>query len=181
MCFAFPRVTRAMRAAPHTAVRQSRGITIVVTPGSGNGRAPERAGALHDGLAHRGHRATVELFSDLETLRAWAPGGDTRCSMLVCIGGDGTLCAGAGAALRRSVPFLPIPSGFGNLFARALGQPRRVENVIQLIARLAASAGLAFTLVRRARQLVWIGLGAAILLAMRPARGVLSEEARPAA
>lgn len=46
---------------------------------------------------------------------------------------------------------------------------------------LAASAGLAFTLVRRARQLVWIGFGAAILVAMWPPRGLVREEARPAA
>lgn len=33
---------------------------------------------------------------------------------------------------------------------------------------LAASAGLAFTLVRRARQVVWIGFGLVVLIAMRP-------------
>lgn len=33
---------------------------------------------------------------------------------------------------------------------------------------LAASAGFAFTLVRRARQVVWIGVGLVILIAMRP-------------
>ena len=46
---------------------------------------------------------------------------------------------------------------------------------------ITASAGLAFTLVRRARQLVWIGLGAAILLAMRPARTVVGRQPSPAA
>jgi hypothetical protein len=34
----------------------------------------------------------------------------------------------------------------------------------------AASAGLAFTLVRRACQVVWIGLGVVVLVAMRPDR-----------
>jgi uncharacterized membrane protein YbhN (UPF0104 family) len=33
-----------------------------------------------------------------------------------------------------------------------------------------ASAGLAFTLVRRASQVVWIAIGVVVLLAMRPAR-----------
>jgi uncharacterized protein (TIRG00374 family) len=42
----------------------------------------------------------------------------------------------------------------------------------------AASAGLAFTLVRRARQVVWIALGAAILVMMRPAGA--SQAALPA-
>jgi uncharacterized membrane protein YbhN (UPF0104 family) len=41
---------------------------------------------------------------------------------------------------------------------------------------LGATTGLAFTLVRRARQMVWIALGVLILMAMRPARAL----ARPA-
>jgi uncharacterized protein (TIRG00374 family) len=42
-----------------------------------------------------------------------------------------------------------------------------------------ASAGLAFTLVRRARQAVWIGLGVVILVAMRPTRLRAEERAAP--
>ena len=44
-----------------------------------------------------------------------------------------------------------------------------------------ASAGLAFTLVRRARQAVWIGLGVVILMAMRPAGSLAGERERVAA
>ncbi|MGH7334826.1 MAG: flippase-like domain-containing protein [Candidatus Rokuibacteriota bacterium] len=44
----------------------------------------------------------------------------------------------------------------------------------------AASAGLAFSLVRRARQAVWIGVGVAILLAMGVRRSSVSEPATPA-
>jgi len=118
----------------HVAVgARSRRITIVVTPGSGNGRALGRALALRDGLERRGHRATLEAFADLDTLRAWASHGGAPCSLLICIGGDGTLCTAAGWAVRRSVPFLAIPAGFGNLFAGALGQPRRLEKAIELV------------------------------------------------
>jgi uncharacterized protein (TIRG00374 family) len=47
-----------------------------------------------------------------------------------------------------------------------------------------ATAGLAFTLIRRARQAVWVGLGLLILFAMRPTRAratasVLTEVAAP--
>ncbi len=52
---------------------------------------------------------------------------------MICIGGDGTLSAAAPAAVRRSVPFVPVPSGFGNLFARAFGHPRRVERVLDIL------------------------------------------------
>jgi uncharacterized protein (TIRG00374 family) len=43
----------------------------------------------------------------------------------------------------------------------------------------AASAGLAFTLVRRACQAVWIGFGCVVLVAMRPTRSVVGEQAAP--
>ena len=43
----------------------------------------------------------------------------------------------------------------------------------------AASAGLAFTLVRRARQAVWIGVGVAILVAMDAPRFLASRRLRP--
>lgn len=43
----------------------------------------------------------------------------------------------------------------------------------------AASAGLAFTLVRRARQAVWIGLGVVILMAMGTTRSVARERGTP--
>lgn len=42
-----------------------------------------------------------------------------------------------------------------------------------------ASAGLAFTLVRRARQAVWIGLGLVILMVMRPTRSLARERVEP--
>ncbi len=44
----------------------------------------------------------------------------------------------------------------------------------------AASAGLAFTLVRRARQAVWIGLGLTILLAMSASRALAAGQVSPA-
>jgi glycosyltransferase 2 family protein len=43
----------------------------------------------------------------------------------------------------------------------------------------AASAGLAFTLVRRARQVVWIGVGVVILMAMDAPRFLASKRRRP--
>ena len=37
--------------------------------------------------------------------------------------------------MRRSVPFLPVSSGFGNLFARAFDHPSSVEGALDLLAR----------------------------------------------
>ncbi|MGH7334825.1 MAG: diacylglycerol/lipid kinase family protein [Candidatus Rokuibacteriota bacterium] len=119
--------TRATRATGR------RLIQIVATPGSGGGHALETARELRAALRTRGHSAQLKLFSDLENLRGWAATDGGRFSRLICVGGDGTMCAAAAAAVRWSVPFLPVPSGFGNLFARALGHGNRVEGVVDLL------------------------------------------------
>jgi diacylglycerol kinase (ATP) len=75
------------------------------------------------------------VFPDLERLRRWAKTGETRFGLLICVGGDGTQSAAAPAAFRRSVPFLPVPAGFGNLFARAFGHTPDVDLVSDLLAR----------------------------------------------
>ncbi len=108
-------------------------VQIVATPGSGHGRSLATARRLRDTLQAHGHRSNLEIFSDLETLGQWAAAGRSRFSLLVCVGGDGTLDTAALAAIRRSVPFLAVGSGFGNLFARALGQPGRVDEATDLI------------------------------------------------
>src|SRR5262245_24612376 len=108
-----------------------RPIQIVVTPGSGDGRALATACQLHDAL---GREARLQVFDDLESLRRWVRTGEDGFSLLVCVGGDGTQSTAAGAAMRRSVPFVPVPLGFGNLFAGALGHTARVDRVLEILA-----------------------------------------------
>lgn len=118
---------------PSRIVRRLRRIAIVTTRGAGSGRSYGAALDLAAALRSRGHHVVVHDFPNLDVLRGWAQTGGVPCSLLVCIGGDGTLNAAVAAALRQCIPFLPVPSGFGNLFAGALRQPRRVDQVIELI------------------------------------------------
>jgi diacylglycerol kinase (ATP) len=111
--------------------RPVRPVQIVVTPGSGNGRALETARQLREALGARGQEARLDVFEDLHSLRRWARAGEPSFSLLICVGGDGTQSTTAPAAMRRSVPFLPVPSGFGNLFAGALGHSGRVEHALE--------------------------------------------------
>jgi diacylglycerol kinase (ATP) len=90
---------------------------------------------LREALRARGHDVQLEVFSGLESLRRWAATDATRFSFLICVGGDATQSTAAMAAVRRSVPFLPVPAGFGNLFARAFGHPNRVDRVVELVER----------------------------------------------
>lgn len=110
-------------------------IQIVVTPGSGNGTAMSTALGLRDALAARGRRTSLEVFDDLDSLHRWAQTDGDAFAALVCVGGDGTQSTTALAAMRRSVPFLPVSSGFGNLFARAFNHPDSVEGALDLLER----------------------------------------------
>jgi diacylglycerol kinase (ATP) len=126
-------VTRVTDHHPDTPRRGAGPIQIIATPGSGAGRAWVRARELRDALRGHGHRARLKPFGDLDSLHRWATEDGAELSLLICIGGDGTHSAAAAAAIRRRIPFVPVPSGFGNLFARALGQQNRVDRVVGLL------------------------------------------------
>jgi diacylglycerol kinase (ATP) len=67
---------------------------------------------------------TLVLGGAAETARwARAVPGDFGC--LLCVGGDATLDVVAPAAMRLAVPLIPVPAGFGNVFARFLGYSGR--------------------------------------------------------
>jgi diacylglycerol kinase family enzyme len=91
-----------------TLLPDSSPIQLIATPGSGNGRALAAALRLREALEARGHRAALEVFPDLDALGRWAARDRSRFSLLVCVGGDGTLDTAALAAVRRSVPFLAV-------------------------------------------------------------------------
>lgn len=110
-------------------------IQIVATPGSGNGRARSTARRLHQALARRGYDVHTQTFADLERLVAWAAACPPAFSHLVCVGGDATLSAAAPASVRLSIPFLPVPNGFGNVFTGAFGHVDRTQRVIESLER----------------------------------------------
>jgi diacylglycerol kinase (ATP) len=126
------RPLEAGRIARHA---RSRPIEIVVTPGSGSGRAMSTALELRDALSGRGLLSSLVVFPDLDSLHRWATADGDQFSTLICVGGDATQSATARAAIRRSVPFLPISSGFGNLFAQTFGGPSSVEGALDLLAK----------------------------------------------
>jgi diacylglycerol kinase (ATP) len=110
-------------------------IQIVVTPGSGEGRARATARRLQKALRRRGYTAHIRTFADLDRLREWSATCAPVFSFLVAVGGDATLSAAAAAAVRLSIPFVPVPNGFGNLFARAFGFVDQTRRVIELFDR----------------------------------------------
>ena len=108
-------------------------VQIVVTPGSGEGRARATAARIRRLLARRGYQTAICTFGDLASLTAWAKSGAQDFTYLVCVGGDATLSAAAAAAIRLGVPFVPVPNGFGNIFAQAFGHSSDATGVIRLL------------------------------------------------
>lgn len=109
------------------------GVQIVVTPGSGEGRATATARRLAARLVRRGHRVDVRAFADLAALMDWAAHCPPEATHIICIGGDATLSAAAAAAIRCATPFVPVPNGFGNVFAQVFGYPAHAGEVLRLL------------------------------------------------
>jgi diacylglycerol kinase (ATP) len=108
-------------------------VEIVVTPGSGEGRALGLARRLRRLLRRGGRLATIRAFDDLQGLVRWAETGACECSHVICVGGDATLSAAARAAMRCNAPLVPVPTGFGNIFATVFRHPRRAKHVADLL------------------------------------------------
>jgi diacylglycerol kinase (ATP) len=109
-------------------------VQIIATPGSGDGRARATARRLQKALVRRRYDARILTFTSLDRLLEWSATCAPAFSHLVGVGGDATLSAVAAAAVRLSVPFVPVPTGFGNMFAQAFGfasQTRRVMEVFE--------------------------------------------------
>jgi diacylglycerol kinase (ATP) len=110
-------------------------VQIIVTPGSGDGHAVDTAQRLQQALATGGWKADISTFATLGSLVRWARTCDAGFSHLVCVGGDSTQSVAAGAAVRLGVPLIPVPNGFGNMFAAAFGHRDAPEAVRRLLER----------------------------------------------
>jgi diacylglycerol kinase (ATP) len=108
-------------------------VQIVVTPGSGSGGAMRAANRIRQGLAAQGYAPSLRAFRTLGELERWTTVCDASFSHLVAIGGDATVSAAAAAAVRLAVPFVPVPSGFGNLFTSAFEHPSEPQEVVDLL------------------------------------------------
>jgi diacylglycerol kinase (ATP) len=108
-------------------------VQVVVTPGSGEGRAMATARRLADKLKRRARGVDVRSFTDLQSLRQWAETSPPGASHIVCIGGDATLSAAAAAAMRCQMPLVPVPNGFGNVFAQVFGYAPGTTAVVELL------------------------------------------------
>jgi diacylglycerol kinase family enzyme len=106
---------------------------IVCTPGWGNGRAARVAARIAGRLERRGRAGRIECFRSAPDLLAWSATCAGGFSELVCVGGDATVSAAAPAAMRLGVPLLPVPMGFGNLFADSFRLPAESRGALSVL------------------------------------------------
>jgi len=109
-------------------------ILILFNPISGGGRAERAAVDLATSLRAAGHTADLAA-TRREPAGDWLAQRLGEVSLLVVVGGDGTVRAAAGAAIRTRTPLYHVPFGTANLFAREFGMDRHARTLHRAIDR----------------------------------------------
>jgi diacylglycerol kinase family enzyme len=107
-------------------------MLILFNPISGGGRAERAAGNLATSLRAAGHTADL-VATRREPDDDWLAQRLADVSLLVVVGGDGTVRAAAGAAIRTRTPLYHVPFGTANLFAREFGMDRHIRTLYRAI------------------------------------------------
>ncbi|AEF38295.1 diacylglycerol kinase [Mycolicibacter sinensis] len=93
------------------------GVTLVVNPRSGGGRAGEVAEQVREALPAV---TVIELGPDDDVTEALRRAADSA-EVLAIAGGDGSVAAAAGVAVERDLPLAVFPGGTLNHFAKDIG------------------------------------------------------------
>ncbi len=107
-------------------------VLIFFNPVSGGGRAERAAGRLAASLRAVGHTTDLAA-SRRESGSDWLAQRLGDASLLVVVGGDGTVRAAAGAAIRTRTPLYHVPFGTANLFAREFDMDRHARTLHRAI------------------------------------------------
>lgn len=110
-------------------------VQLVLNPRAGNGQGLGLAKQLESALRATGLDARTLVVRDPAEARAWLDRHRGDIGYLFCVGGDGTLSEIAPAALRLRVPLIPVPVGFGNIFARTFGYRAQVSFLLDLLVK----------------------------------------------
>lgn len=111
---------------------------VIVNPASANGATARRWPAL-DELLRRHHAGPLEIrFTERPTHATEIAAAAAGRTMLICVGGDGTLHEIVNGLMRIDVAHRPpvalIPSGTGSDFARSLGLPQDAASAVAALA-----------------------------------------------
>ena len=120
-------------AGPASIGKRSAEVQLVVNPHAGRGQGVAFIEPLLDALKARGYRASVLVTEDRTHALRWADACQVPPDYLICIGGDDTLDDLAPAAIRHQIPVIVVPTGFGNVFAQALGHRAEIPAILEIL------------------------------------------------
>ena len=111
-------------------------LLLIINPVAGKMQGRAAVFPLCDGFCRKGYEVTVFITAargDAECVAAEKAG---QHDLVVCCGGDGTLCEVINGLLRceRQVPLGYVPLGSTNDFASSLGLPRKYPQAVEAIA-----------------------------------------------
>jgi diacylglycerol kinase family enzyme len=110
---------------------------IVVNPAASRvadaGRRARLVADVIDAVVARTGRTPLVVDTTLDAARA-AVLAARHAPLVVVVGGDGTIREAAAITAGSDVPIGIVPAGTGNVFAAALGIPRRARDAVRLIA-----------------------------------------------
>lgn len=107
---------------------------VIVNPIAGRGAGQACLELIGRGLRERGFSTVYAVTSQAGDAREAASARAEGCDLVVVIGGDGTLNEVANG-LEADRPLALFPLGTGNVVAKELHLPRRVERFTDMVAR----------------------------------------------
>ena len=108
---------------------------VILNPGSGKKKSSDVRERMEDALERHPGRFVVRVVAKGEKIPEVAERvADEGHHTLIAAGGDGTITAVAEVAQRRGLTMGVLPMGTFNYFARALGMPEEIEDIVEVLA-----------------------------------------------
>lgn len=110
-------------------------IRIIHNPAAGGGRCKGLLDAAKEALGRRGMEHSVSVTEGTGHAHELAKEALGDCDAVAALGGDGTVSEIARALAFTDCPLALMHGGTGNDFSKALGYPREMEAVAEVISR----------------------------------------------
>jgi len=108
-------------------------LTVIANPYAGRGRTKKFVETFRSRAAALGKNLDVQWTSGPGHAVELARSARNNCDVVCAVGGDGTVHEVCNGLLPDPVPFVAVPSGSGNDFARLLGCPRTPEELFSVL------------------------------------------------
>lgn len=108
-------------------------ISFILNPTAGRGKARHIQAALQDGLAHSDLNYEFHLTAGPRDATSIARKVSTSSSIVVAVGGDGTVNEVASGLVGSNAALAVLSEGSGNDFGRLVNAPTRTKDIIKVL------------------------------------------------